>query len=165
MTFISSSSVSGESLQSVWVACRGTRGGNNRAWPHRPTSQWIWHLQLPLVLTGSLHATGLRHLATVSEGNGVCETNWVHLCVRPTERVRDRCCVCMHDVWAGDSVYVHTNKDTHTHKNMVTSGKKTPEHYPVVMSVWVCSGGRSSILLDVYEYLIHHWRGRVRPYF
>lgn len=105
--------IPGESLQSVRVACRGAGGGCHGAGSHWPASQRVWHLQLPLVLAGSFHATGLRHLAPVREGNGACETNREHLWMRVSDRHRMKVFdsvrwdvfirVC---VWAGNSVCV-----------------------------------------------------------
>lgn len=77
-----------QSIQSIWVARWGLRGGrgatdshpsislqrgaagpDTSAAEHQPTEswadQWVWYLQLPLVLTGGLHAAGLWYFTTV----------------------------------------------------------------------------------------------------
>lgn len=77
-----------QSIQPIRVARRGLRGrrwaaeshpSNSLQWcaagpdssaaEHQPAEswadQWVWHLQLPLVLTGGLHAAGLWYFTTV----------------------------------------------------------------------------------------------------
>ena len=102
-------SIPGESFQSVRMACWGTRGGCHRAGPHRPASQRVRHLQLPVVLTGSLYATGLRHLTTVRAWKwSVWDEQRAFVNVCPTDRMK--VCesvgrMCFHKcVWAGNSL-------------------------------------------------------------
>lgn len=165
-----SSAISGEPLQSIWVARRGTRGRHSRAGAHWPTTQWVWHLQLSVVLTGCFHATGLRHLTTVRGEKNKTDGLWMLLeyfsvwvwlyvsAILVLFKVTQKQAAFPKP--SVTDIYLNTCKtcaSSNAQKRVRNTHSESSGH--------VHRGGSFSSLLDMYEFLMHHWRSGAWSYF